>query len=125
MHRYLIFGVFTAALTIATPSDAQSADDDVRCLILGTLFQGAAKKPAERQAASAVTQYYLGRVSARVPSGEVKRRYLAQARRLKAESTGPIMNACFKAMQAQGRAVDAMRRELGRSLPQKATLKKK
>ena len=125
MHRYLILGAFTAALLIATPSDAQSVDDDVRCLILGTLFQGAAKQPAVKQAASAVAQYYLGRVSARVPSGELKSRYLAQATRLKADSTGPMMNACFKAMQAQGRAVDAIRQEIKRSLPQQVTPTKK
>jgi hypothetical protein len=27
-----------------------------------------------------------------------------------------MMNACFKQMQAQGRAVDAVRQEVGRSL---------
>jgi hypothetical protein len=55
----------------------------------------------------------------------VKRRYLSQAGRLKAQTAGPMMNACFKQMQAQGRAVDAVRREIGRSsVKQPAAAKK-
>jgi hypothetical protein len=125
MPRNLIPGTFILGLLCATPSHAQTVDDDVRCLILSTVFQGAAKQPAVKQAASAAAHYYLGRVSARVPSGELKRRYLAQATRLKANSTGPMMNACFQRMQAQGRAVDAVRQEIGRSLPRQATPAKK
>jgi hypothetical protein len=125
MPRHLVPGTFIVALLCATPSQAQAVDDDVRCLILSTIFQGTAKQPAVKQAASAAAHYYLGRVSARVPSGELKKRYLAQATRLKADSTGPMMNACFQKMQAQGRAVDAVRQEIGRSLPKQATPTKK
>ena len=117
MHRLLVPSAFLAALLSAAPANAQSVDEDVRCLILGTLFQNTAKQPAVKQAAAAVTQYYLGRVSARVPAGALKSRYLAQARLIRADRTGPMMNACFKAVQAQGRAVDAVRVEIGRSLP--------
>jgi hypothetical protein len=124
MQRTLISGVFLAALLGAAPVSAQSIDEDVRCLILGTVFQNTAKEPAVKQAAAAVTQYYLGRVSARVPVAALKSRYLAQAKLIKADRTGPMMNACFKSMQAQGRAVDAVRVEIGRSLP-KATPTKK
>ncbi len=117
MQRILSSGAFLAALLSAAPADAQSIDEDVRCLILGTLFQNTAKEPAVKQAAAAATQYYLGRVSARVPVGALKSRYLAQAKLIKADRTGPMMTACFKALQAQGRAVDAVRVEIGRSLP--------
>jgi hypothetical protein len=117
--------MIVSALLLAAPASAQSVDDDVRCLILGTVFQGGAKEPAAKQAASAAALYFLGRVSARVPSGELKRRYLSQAGRLKAQTAGPMMNACFKQMQAQGRAVDAVRREIGRSsVKQPAAAKK-
>lgn len=125
MQRYLVPGAFIAALVLAAPGKAQSVDDDVRCLVLGTLFQNTAKEPAVKQAASAAAQYYLGRVSARVPSGELKSRYLAQVTRIKPEGAGPMMDACFKAMQAQGRAVDAVRQEIGRSLPKQASPTKK
>jgi hypothetical protein len=121
----LVPGAALAALLFSSPGNAQSVDDDVRCLLLGTLFQSTAKEPAVKQAANAATQYYLGRVSARVPSGELKARFLAQATRLKPLSAGPMMNACFKQMQAQGRAVDAVRQELSRSLPKQAAPTKK
>ena len=120
MLRLLVPGAFLASLLIAAPAHAQSVDEDVRCLILGSLFQRTETEPAKKQIAAAVAQYYLGRVSARVPAGELKRRYLAQATRLPANRTGPMMTACFTAMQAQGRAVDAVRVEIGRSMTKAA-----
>jgi hypothetical protein len=125
VHRLVFCGVILSTLLLAAPGSAQSVDDDVRCLILGTAFQGSAKEPAAKQAAAAATLFYLGRVSARVPSGELKSRYLSQATRLKAESAGPMMNACIKQMQAQGSAVDAVRQEIGRSLAKQPAPTKK
>jgi hypothetical protein len=125
MHRLVFSGVIVSALLLAAPGSAQSVDDEVRCLILGAAFQGSAKEPAAKQAASAATLYFLGRVSARVPPGELKSTYLAQATRLKAESAGPMMDACFKQMQAQVRAVDAVRQEIGRSLAKQPAPTKK
>ena len=124
MHRLLVSGAFIAALSITAPANAQSVDEDVRCLILGTLFQNTAKEPAAKQAAGAVALYYLGRVGARVPIGDLKNRYRAQATALRADRTGPLMNACVRAMQEKGRAVDAVRVEIGRSLPGRAAPKK-
>jgi hypothetical protein len=105
LYRLAFCGVLVSALLLGIPGSAQSVDEDVRCLSLGTAFQGSAKEAAAKQAASAATLYFLGRVSARVPPGELKNRYLVQATGLKAESAGPMMNVCFKQMQAQGRAV--------------------
>ena len=122
MLRHSVTGAFMAAL-FATPGNAQTVDDDMRCLILGTFFQ-AAKEPAAKQAAGAATLYHLGRVSARVPSSELKSRYLAQAKGLRTASAGPMMNACIQQMQAQGRSIDAVRQEIARSLPKQAARKK-
>jgi hypothetical protein len=124
MHCLVFSGVIVSALLVAAPVSAQSADD-VRCLILATVFQGSAKEPAAKQAASAAALYFLGRVSAKVPSRELKSRYLAQATRLKTQTAGPLMNACFKQMQMQGRAVDAVRQEVGRSLAKQPAPNKK
>jgi hypothetical protein len=74
MHRLVFAGVMVPALLSAVPGTAQSANDDVRCLILATVFQSRVKEPAPKQAASAAALYFLGRVSARVPSGELKSR---------------------------------------------------
>lgn len=125
MPHHLVSGAFLTVLLFATPVNAQTVDDDVRCLVLGTAFQNAAKEPATKQAASAAASYYLGRVSARVPSSELKRRYLAQATSLKTDTAGPMMNACFQKMQVQGRAIDAVRQEVARSLPKQAAPAKK
>jgi hypothetical protein len=123
MLRHLLTGAFTAAL-FAAPGNAQPVDHDMRCLILGTFYQGA-KEPAAKQAAGAAMLYYLGRVSARVPSNELKSRYLAQAKGLKTSSAGPMMNACIQQMQAQGRSIDTVRQEVARSLPKQAAPTKK
>ena len=116
MHRLVFSGMVASALLSASPASAQSVDDDMRCLVLGTVFQGGAKEPTAKQAASAAALYFLGRVSARVPPGQLKSRYLAQATRLNTQTVGPMLHACLKQMQAQGRAVDAVRQEIARSL---------
>lgn len=125
MHRLVLSSVIVSALLLTAPASAQSADEDVRCLILATVFQSNAKEPAAKQAASAAALYFLGRVSARVPSREMKRRYLAQATRLNTKSAGPLMNACLKQMQMQVRAVDAVGQEVGRSLSKQPGTTKK
>jgi hypothetical protein len=125
MHRLVFSGMIILALLSASPASAQSVDDDMRCLVLGTVFQGGAKEPTAKQAASAAALYFLGRVSARVPPGQLKRRYLAQATRLNTQTAGPMMNACFKQMQAQGKAVDAVCQEIARSLAKQPAPAKK
>lgn len=125
MRRHLVIGAFIAALMIPSPAPAQLVDQDVRCMILSAFFQNGAKEPAQKQVAATSLLYYLGRVSARVPSSSLKSVYLAQAVGLKNENAGLLMNACVKQLQSQELLMNNVRQEIARSLPKQAAPPKK
>jgi hypothetical protein len=113
-------------MLLSQPAAAQSVDQDVRCMILSNGFKNAAKEPAQKKAAEVASIYYTGRVAARVPTNELKSKYVAQIAQLtglQGLQTGPLMNACFQQLQAQERAMNAVGQEVAQSLTKDATKK--
>lgn len=100
--------ILILAAVIAAPASAQTADQDVRCLIVSNIFSNTEKDAAKRQIASAARLFYLGRVDARMAGPALKSSLTAQAKGITAESAGPAMTACARSMQGKMAALQAL-----------------
>ena len=100
--------ILMLAALMAAPAMAQTADQDVRCLIVSNIFSQSEKDAGKRQVASAARLFYLGRVDARVAGPALKTSLMAQAKGITAENAGPAMTACARSMQGKMAALQAL-----------------
>jgi hypothetical protein len=92
-----------AVLALAAPADAQSVDDEVRCVLLSNAMAGGADNPRGRQIGASVGAYFMGRLDARPPA-QVKAAIAGQKRKMKAAAAATAMNACVaRAGRAEAR----------------------
>ena len=112
--------IFAAALTVifGTPAIAQSADQDVRCILAGNAFGMAEKDPAKKQLALATSLFFAGRADARLAPAQFKAQVLAQGKALSTSNAADVMTACAKTFQAKERAMQAVGQEVARSQAQ-------
>lgn len=89
------------AACIASPALSQTAEQDVRCLMVSNIFSQTEKEAGKRQVASAARLFYLGRVDARVSGANLKATLAAQAKTITPENAGPAMTACARSMQGK------------------------
>lgn len=111
MLKWILGAVLAAG---ATAASAQSAAQDVRCLVAGNIFSKAEKDPAKRQVASVATFFYLGRVDARMSGAELKAALAAQAKSVTAQSVGPLMTSCVKSMQGKMAVLQAVSQQVAK-----------
>ena len=97
-----------AAIAIATPALAQSADTDVRCLLLSSAFSRMEKDPGRKQVAEVAAIYYFGRVDTRLAGAALKNQILAQGKMLNGANAGQQMTVCAKQMQVRRKAFQAL-----------------
>ena len=93
---------------IATPVLAQSADTDVKCLLLSSAFSRMEKDPGRKQVAEVAAIYYFGRVDTRLSGVPLKNQILAQGKSLNGANAGQQMTACAKQMQVRRKAFQAL-----------------
>jgi hypothetical protein len=97
MFRCALFAVAAfATVATAAPAIAQTADKDVRCLILSEGFSKLDKDPARRQIAAAAGLYYFGRVDAQISGTALRSQLIAQRALLKGANAGELMTACAR-----------------------------
>ena len=103
--------VAIAALTLAgAPAAAQTLNDDVRCLMLGTAYANAAKDEGTRHVAALTASFYLGRLGDRMGDPAVVAAIRAQGKGIAAKDAQPIMQACAaRAAAAQAKMAAALR----------------
>jgi hypothetical protein len=99
--------VAVAIASIAVPAVAQTANQDVRCLMLSNLFAKAAPDAQGKEAAAQSRLFYLGRVSAKVASAQLAPAMATEAKTMDAAHVGPEMNKCLANVQASVSAVEA------------------
>jgi hypothetical protein len=92
----------------ASPADAQSTNEDVKCLLASNVFVKAEKDPGKRQVAVLSSFFYLGRVDARLAGAQLGAAMKAQAPTITPQTAGPIMTACAKRLQSAGMAVQTI-----------------
>ncbi|HEU4967992.1 hypothetical protein [Sphingomonas sp.] len=107
MDLRIAFAAAALALTNA-PAAAQTANDDVKCLLASNLFVKAEKDPGKHQVAVLSSYYYLGRVDARLSGTQLSAALKAQAPTINAENAGPTMTACAKRVQGAATAIQAL-----------------
>jgi hypothetical protein len=95
--RIILVALAAAAGIGSTPAAAQSASNDIRCLIVSNLFAKGAKQEKAKALASSARLFYGGRVSA-LPAGQIQAGMLEQQKQLTVASSGPTMNACARGM---------------------------
>ncbi len=96
----------------ANAQQAQSATQDVRCLLLATHMSGRATKPEVKTVMSMTSAYYLGRVNGRIPDSELEARTRTEAKALVGTNVGQQMQSCVADMQNRARAMQAIGRKL-------------
>lgn len=106
---------FAAAGLLLThaPAAAQTADDDVKCLLASNLFVKAEKDPGKHQVAVLASYYYLGRVDARLSGAQLAAALKTQAPTINAQNAGPTMTACAKRVQGAAVAIQALGKSIG------------
>ena len=80
----------------AAPAIAQTAEKDVRCMILGEAFSKQEKDPAKKQIAAATGLFYFGRVDAQISGAALRSEFIAQRTVLLHQNAGEAMTACAK-----------------------------
>ncbi|NNM76262.1 hypothetical protein HJG53_05010 [Sphingomonas sp. ID1715] len=100
--------VFLLLAAVTVPAAAQTAEQDVRCLIVSNIFSQTEKDAAKRQVAGAARLFYLGRVDARMSGPALKTALVAQAKSVTAENAGPAMTACARSMQGKMAALQGL-----------------
>ncbi|MBL8773798.1 MAG: hypothetical protein JNK30_20600 [Phenylobacterium sp.] len=106
--RRLVPIALGCALCLPPPAVAQPADparDDLRCMVIMTMFAARTEDPALRQGAVTGFGYYMGRLKGRDPSIEVKPRLIDEARGMMADAERVKAEAarCGGDMQVWGR----------------------
>lgn len=105
--------LFAAALLIAgAPVVAQTADQDVRCVLAGNAFGATEKNPVRKQLALATALFFGGRVDARLSPAQMRAAVAAQGRALTTADLPATMTACAAQFQAKERAMQAIGRQV-------------
>ena len=90
-------------LAFATTAQAQTINDEVRCVLLSNAMASGADNARGRQIGAAVGSYFMGRLDARPPA-QVKAAIAGQKRQIKAAAAATAMNACAaRASRAEAR----------------------
>ncbi|MCU6454717.1 hypothetical protein LPN01_11580 [Sphingomonas sp. A2-49] len=101
----------TAAMTLAFAgtAQAQTINDEVRCVLLSNAMASGADNPRGRQIGASVGAYFMGRLDARPPA-DVKAAIAGQKRKMKAAAAATAMNACVaRAGRSEARLRDLAR----------------
>jgi CHASE2 domain-containing sensor protein len=118
-RRMLPLLAIAGAVIAPVPAVAQSADQDVRCLVASNIFATQGTDAAKKQMAVSAAFFYLGRLGARANPAQLKGQVVAQSKTLNPQTAGPIMTACIREIGAKQLMMQGVGKELQASLPKK------
>jgi len=97
--------------SLAAPAQAQTVQDDVRCVLLSGVFIKSAKDEKGKQLAQITGAFYLGRLDGRADAKVLTEALRTESKALGGKVAGPLMDACTarmgtarKTMNEAGRA---------------------
>ncbi len=114
--RILILATLGAAL-VAGPAAAQTAEQDVKCMLAANVFSKEEKDPPRRQLAEATGIFFFGRMDARIAPAQLKPMIIAQGKTLTAVNLGQVMTDCAKRLQARQMALQAIGKAVAATQP--------
>jgi len=89
----LVCGLLAVSMPLAA-ADAQSLNDDVRCMLVSSGFARMAKDDNSRRASAMTGAFYLGRLNGRGAGPALSAAIRAQGNGVPAKEAEPIMRAC-------------------------------
>ena len=92
--RAIILACGLIACAMPITAQAQTTNEDVRCLLLSASFARIAKDDNSRRASAMTGAFYLGRVNGRLSGPALSAAIRAQGSGLPAKQAEPIMRAC-------------------------------
>lgn len=110
----LLCGALACLLPVA--AEAQTATDDVRCLLISAGYARAAKTDDSRRASAMTGAFFLGRLTGRMSSTALAAAIRVQGKGLPAKQAEPVMRACAARAAAaeQQMSTAAKRSEAGK-----------
>jgi hypothetical protein len=112
--------IAAAGLALPMPVAAQSATDDVRCLLASNVFAAGGNDAAHKQLAATIGLFFLGRVDARLTQDQLRAEVLTQGKALTGKNVGDVMNGCVQRFQAKQRAMVLLGQQIAKSQPHPA-----
>lgn len=107
------------ALAIVAPAQAETVQDDIRCVLLSGIFIKSAKDEKGKQIAQLTGAFYLGRLDGRAAPAALTAALRAESKALDGKIAGPLMDACAKKMAAAQKAVNDAGRAAAPAQPAK------
>lgn len=104
-----------SGLVISAAANAQTVDQDVRCILAGNAFAMAEKDPGKKQLALATSLFFAGRADARLTPTQFRAQVLAQGKALSTGNAAETMTTCAKTFQAKERAMQTIGQDVARS----------
>ncbi|HWI85257.1 MAG TPA: hypothetical protein VNT42_02885 [Sphingomonas sp.] len=109
MRRHInLLAAVCALVAVCAPAAAQSADQDVRCSMVASIFAKMEKDPPKRQTAAVIYYFYLGRVDARMSVAQLKSALIAQGKLMKQAEIPTVMNGCVAQLRNKELALRAL-----------------
>lgn len=108
VRRILAASAAFGLVLTGAPAMAQTAEKDLRCLILSEAFSKVEKDPAKRQIAAATGLFYFGRVDAQISGAALRNQFMAQKSVLQQKNAGETMTECAKEFISHQRALQAI-----------------
>ena len=112
--RFVVAGLSAPALI--SSASAQDIADDVRCVLLSSVFLKAAKEETQRRVAAATGGFYLGRLEGKADTKALTEAVRSQkGTKMSPKDAGTLMTACAAKFRNAERTLQA----IGQSLEEK------
>jgi len=116
-RRMLPILAIAGAMIAAGPVMAQSANQNMQCLMIANVFSAQEKDPQKKQVAIGAAFFYLGRLNETISPAQLKTLVLAQSKTLTPQTAGPLMNACVKEIGVKQAMMQAVGKDLQAAQP--------
>lgn len=100
------------AITAPVAVRAQSTNEDVRCLMVSSVFARIARDDNTRRASAMTGAFYLGRLNGRISTPALTAAIRSQDNGMPAKQAEPIMRACAVRATAAQEQVAAIAKQL-------------
>ena len=115
--RHALPAAACAALLVApVPAEAQTVDQNVRCLLVSNVFENNAKEGQAKSVAAASKLFYAGRVSA-IPEAQIQSAMDVQGKQITSANAVATMTACAQTMDRALKTIQTVAQRLQKPKP--------
>ena len=103
----LLCAVAFSSSMMPSQAAAQSAQNDLRCLLVSNLFAKNGSTAKVKRAGEAGSFFYLGRLDGRMSPAQLKAGVREQLKTLTVSNAGQIINRCARHMEASAQSIQS------------------